>query len=333
MNKLNTLSKKTKRQTLNKPPLIQWYEKHGRHDLPWRNTSNPYHIYLSEIMLQQTQVKTVLERFYFPFLEKFPTLESLAKANEDEVLKAWEGLGYYTRARNLHKTAQFVQGELPCKIEELHALPGIGASTANAIACFAFKSKVPILDGNVKRILYRYFALKTANEKQLWECAYTLFMPNENFAYEHNQALMDIGSMICTRTKPKCLECPLSKKCKGQFSPLEYPQKKPKKSKEQRTRNLIIYRHKNLLALFKNSTNLLKGLYGFMQLENLPEDISYKYLGEVKHEYSHISLKANVYVAEVEKSYFEEWFELTALSSMALSKVDHKALHLLEQSK
>ncbi len=318
---------------MKKPPLIHWYEKHGRHDLPWRNTTNPYHIYLSEIMLQQTQVKTVLERFYFPFLEKFPTLEDLAKASEDEVLKAWEGLGYYTRARNLHKTAQIVQGKLPSTIEELHALPGIGTSTAHAIACFAFNEKVPILDGNVKRILYRYFALKSANEKQLWECAYTLFAPNKEYAYEHNQALMDIGSTICTRTKPKCSECPYCEKCKGKFSPQEYPQKKPKKSKEQRTRYLMIYRCGNSFALFKNSSNLLKGLYGFMQLQTLPKEISCKYLGEVKHEYSHISLKAKVYVAEVEKNYFEEWFDLKAISTMALSKVDHKALHLLEQMK
>ncbi len=125
---------KTTNNIKSKTPLILWYEENGRHDLPWRNTTDAYHIYLSEIMLQQTQVKTVLERFYFQFIERFPSIEDLAKATEDEVLKAWEGLGYYTRARNLHKTAQLIQTALPPSAEELHALPGIGPSTANAIA-------------------------------------------------------------------------------------------------------------------------------------------------------------------------------------------------------
>ena len=171
------IKQKTKR--LNKTALIHWYEKHGRHDLPWRTTTNPYHIYLSEIMLQQTQVKTVLERFYFQFLEKFPTLKSLANATQDEVLKAWEGLCYYTRARNLHKIAQLIQSQLPQRVEELHALPGIGPSTANAIACFAYGARVPILDGNVKRILYRYYKTKVANDKKLWELSHRLFKANE----------------------------------------------------------------------------------------------------------------------------------------------------------
>jgi A/G-specific adenine glycosylase len=316
---------------LKKPPLIQWYEKHGRHDLPWRNTSNPYHIYLSEIMLQQTQVKTVLERFYFQFLEKFPSLESLAKAHEDEVLKAWEGLGYYTRARNLHKTAQQTLGVLPQSVEELVKLSGIGTSTAHAIACFAFGVSVPILDGNVKRILYRYNALKSANEKELWEKAYLLFEGYEKFAYEYNQALMDIGSYICTRTQPKCQECPLNKTCQGEKTPQEFPQKKPKKAKEQRTRFLIIYRHQNRLALFKNETNLLKGLYGFLQTEVLPKEDSLEFLGKVQHEYSHISLKAKVYVCEVDLTQFQEWFDYDTICKMALSKVDHKALYLLKK--
>ena len=316
---------------MKKPPLIQWYEKHGRHDLPWRNTSNPYHIYLSEIMLQQTQVKTVLERFYFQFLDRFPALESLAKASEDEVLKAWEGLGYYTRARNLHKTARLTLGVLPKSVEELVKLSGIGTSTAHAIACFAFGVSVPILDGNVKRILYRYFALKSANEKELWKRAYVLFEGNEKFAYEYNQALMDIGSNICTRTQPKCQECPLNKTCQGKTTPQEFPQKKPKKAKEQRTRFLIIYRHQNRLALFKNETNLLKGLYGFLQTEVLPKEDSLEFLGKVQHEYSHISLKAKVYVCEVDLTQFQEWFDYDTICQMALSKVDYKALYLLKK--
>ncbi|WP_419771383.1 MAG: A/G-specific adenine glycosylase [Candidatus Marinarcus sp.] len=313
---------------MKKPPLIQWYEKHGRHDLPWRNTTDPYPIYLSEIMLQQTQVKTVLERFYFQFLQKFPTLEALAKAQEDEVLKAWEGLGYYTRARNLHKTAQLTQGILPQTLEALEALPGIGPSTARAIACFAFGLSVPILDGNVKRILYRYFARTHANEKELWALANQLFEADKNFAYEHNQALMDMGSFICTRTQPKCRECPLELSCLGKELAWMFPAKKAKKPKELRHRNLVIYTHKNKIALFQNEENLLKGLYGFRQYSD-ELDASYTFLGEIKHEYSHISLRAKVYTKEVELNSFKAWFDEEEVESLALSKADHKALALL----
>ncbi|MFA7083974.1 MAG: A/G-specific adenine glycosylase [Arcobacteraceae bacterium] len=317
--------------------LITWYKKNGRHELPWRNTKNAYFIYLSEIMLQQTQVKTVLERFYFPFLEKFPTFKSVANATEDEVLKMWEGLGYYTRARNIYKTAQTTQGILPKSAKELTTLCGIGVSTANAIACFAFGEAVPILDANVKRILYRYYALKAANEKQLWQYAYELFnenSKNKKYAYEYNQALMDIGSLICTRTNPKCEECPLFKRCQGKENSQEYPTKKIKKAKEQRYRNILIYRHNNCFALFQNEEKLLKGLYGFKQLKT-DEEIEEKamFLGEIKHEYSHISLKAKVYVCEVLEKQFEKWFTLKEINALAMSKVDHKAFSLLENKK
>lgn len=316
-------------EQLAKTPLIQWYEKHGRHDLPWRTTMDPYHIYLSEIMLQQTQVKTVLERFYFQFLERFPTLQSLAHATQDEVLKAWEGLGYYTRARNLHKTAQLIQTKLPQSADELHALPGIGPSTANAIACFAFGVSVPILDGNVKRILYRYFKTKVANDKELWRLSHKLFEVNKNFAYEHNQALMDIGSLVCTRTQPKCEVCPLNELCQGQISPLDYPTKKVKKQKEIRERNLVVYTHKQYVALFQNKTNLLKGLWSFTQYREELDECEYLYKGSIKHEYSHISLRARVYTKEVSFQRFDDWFDEEALSRIALSKADHKALELL----
>lgn len=311
---------------MKKTPLIRWYEKQGRHDLPWRNTTNPYYIYLSEIMLQQTQVKTVLERFYFQFLEKFPTLESLGNAHLDEVLKAWEGLGYYTRARNLYKTALACKQGLPQSIEELKALSGIGTSTAHAIACFAFRVKVPILDGNVKRILYRYFAVKIANEKELWELSYKLF--NSDFAYEHNQAMMDIGSFVCTLRNPKCEECPFEISCLGKTNPLDFPLKKPKKPKEIRQRNLVIYTHKHKIALFQNEQKLLQGLYSFKQYSEELDENEYQYLGTIKHEYSHISLTAKVYTKEVHLNYFENWFDEEQVDTMALSKVDHKALEL-----
>ena len=133
--------------------IQEWYATHGRKDLPWRNTKEPYHIYISEIMLQQTQVSTVLARYYFPFLKKFPTLSVLAKAPEVEVLKAWEGLGYYQRARNLHKAAKITAPQLPHTLEGLLALPGIGQNTAHAILAFAHHKPVPVLEANVKRVI------------------------------------------------------------------------------------------------------------------------------------------------------------------------------------
>jgi len=277
-------------------------------------------------MLQQTQVKTVLERFYFQFLEKFPTLESLSQAHEDEVLKAWEGLGYYTRARNLHKTAQMLKTALPQTAKELLELPGIGPSTSHAIACFAFAESLPILDGNVKRILYRYYAKEKANDKELWSMSYELFEPD--FAYEFNQAMMDIGSSICTRTKPKCEICPFEKKCLGKTSPLLYPQKKVKKKKELRERSLVIYTFENKIALFQNENNLLKGLWSFKQYEDELDEDEYIYLNSIKHEYSHISLRAKVYKKEVKKEEFKNWFDEESIDKIALSKADHKALEL-----
>ena len=175
--------------------LLKWYENHGRHALPWRRTRDPYRIWISEIMLQQTQVRTVLERFYFPFLERFPTLQSLAAAPLDDVLKQWEGLGYYTRAKNLHKAAQMCAPFLPETAEGLQSLPGVGKSTAHAVAAFAYGIPVPILDANVKRILFRYHARRSAGEKELWELAEKLFDPHHPF--EFNQAMMDIGATLC----------------------------------------------------------------------------------------------------------------------------------------
>jgi len=327
---LTTQFLKTTNNIKSKTPLILWYEQHGRHDLPWRKTADPYHIYLSEVMLQQTQVKTVLERFYFQFLDKFPTIESLAQASVDEVLKAWEGLGYYTRARNLHKTAQLIQTSLPSTAEELHALPGIGPSTANAIACFAFGVSVPILDGNVKRVLYRFYKTKVANDKELWILSNRLFKQNIHYAYEHNQALMDIGSQVCTIRNPKCDVCPLNEKCRGKEIPTEYPAKKIKKKKEIRHRYLVMYENKNAFALFQNEENLLKGLWSFKQFEELELDDSKVFLGDIKHEYTHISLRAKVYLVKAKKKEFASWFTRDEIAKIALSKLDHKALFLYE---
>ena len=306
--------------------LFQWYKINGRHDLPWRNIDDAYKIWVSEIMLQQTQVKTVLNRFYFPFIEKFPNISDLAVASEDEVLKQWEGLGYYTRARNLHKTANICKSALPQTVQELVSLPGIGQSTAHAIAAFAYKTPVPIMDANVKRILYRIFAITKISDKELWEKAYMFF--DETRPYDYNQAMMDLGAMVCTGKVALCEDCPFKDNCKGQEKPLHYPEKKAKKIIPIRQIHIVIHKHKNKFALRQRDTRFLNGLWGFSEYKDTDKITFTNTLGDITHTYSHFKLKAKVHL---HLSYIEEhdWFTLKEINELALSTADHKALELL----
>ena len=196
--------------------LLHWYHTQGR-QLPWRETRNPYAIWISEIMLQQTQVKTVLP-YYQRWLQIFPTVQDLAEADQQAVLKVWEGLGYYARARNLHKAAQAIvkqhDGQFPDTFDAVVALPGIGRTTAGGILSAAFDQSVPIIDGNVKRVLARLIALRRPPNKaldQLWQLS-TALVPTEQ-ARDFNQALMDLGATVCTRHRPACLICPWRSPC------------------------------------------------------------------------------------------------------------------------
>ncbi len=306
--------------------IRDWYVIHGRHDLPWRQTHDPYRIYLSEIMLQQTQVGTVLERFYFPFLERFPTLADVAAAPEEAVLKAWEGLGYYTRARNLHATAQKTQGTLPQTSAELEQLPGIGRSTAAAIACFAYGEAVPILDANVRRILYRFFRRRTAKAPELWRMAERLFDPEHPYAY--NQAMMDIGAAICTPKSPRCTRCPLQEACRGKAHPERYPKPRRRMSRPTRRRTLLIYTDGERYGLHKNTTRLLGGLYGFVQTEN---DTRGETLGAVVHHYSHFTLEAVVVLTDERPDTPIELHTFGQIDTLPLSGADRKALALLRK--
>lgn len=307
--------------------LLQWYEINGRHDLPWRITNDPYKIYLSEVMLQQTQVKTVLERFYFPFLEKFPTLLDIAQSDLDDVLKMWEGLGYYTRAKNLHTAAQQCQGVLPKNASELLELPGIGRSTAHAISAFAYKEALPILDANVKRILHRYFAIEKRDEKQLWKAAYELFDTKHPFQY--NQAMMDIGSMVCLAKKPLCDVCPFMQGCEGKAAPQKFPQPKIKKIKPVRNRTIVVYTSNGQFALSQRKERFLHGLWGFMQYEAFEKNEEV-FLGYITQNYSHFTLQADVYKCESDYVNEEcEWFSPAEIKDLSLSGADHKVLKLI----
>lgn len=217
--------------------LLAWFDQHGRKDLPWQNNTTPYRVWLSEIMLQQTQVRTVIP-YFEKFTTCFPTIQQLAQAPQDEVLHLWSGLGYYSRARNLHKTAQIItqkhQGKFPDSLEALCELPGIGCSTAGAILSIAMGKPTPILDGNVKRVLTRYRAIhgwpgNAQVLKALWDLAERL-TPQQRAA-DYTQAIMDLGATVCTRTKPNCPACPLSKDCMAyaQGNPTAYPEKRAKK--------------------------------------------------------------------------------------------------------
>lgn len=307
--------------------LDTWYQEHGRHDLPWRNCDDPYPIWVSEIMLQQTQVKTVLERFYFPFLERFPTLQSLAAAPLDDVLKQWEGLGYYSRARNLHKAAKICTPYLPDTPEGLQALPGIGKSTAHAIASFAYGTPVPILDANVKRILYRFFGRRNADDKTLWKLAYKLFDTRRPFVY--NQAMMDIGATLCLPKKALCDACPLQSECKAAATdPLRYPQKLGRKKSPIRQRHIYVYMYNDMLGLSQREERFLGGLWGFLQLKT-PPDASASRLGNIKQVYSHFSLEATVWFLhkqDIELTFFTR----SDITQLALSQVDHKVLQLID---
>lgn len=218
--------------------LIAWQRSHGRHDLPWQGTGDAYAVWLSEIMLQQTQVETVIP-YFRRFLARFPDLAALADASEDQVLAHWSGLGYYSRARNLHAAARRVAaehgGRFPDDPDAIRALPGIGRSTAAAIAAFAFGQRRAILDGNVKRVLARVFGVEgwpgaRAVEKRLWDLAESLLPETDIRAY--TQGLMDLGATLCTRSRPRCLACPFADDCHANRlgRQKELPGPRPKKA-------------------------------------------------------------------------------------------------------
>lgn len=255
--------------------LLQWFDKHGRHDLPWQQNINAYRVWVSEIMLQQTQVATVIP-YYEKFMQRFPTVLDLAKAQQEEVLSHWAGLGYYARGRNLHKAAQVIvvehSGLFPQTFDEVVALPGIGRSTAGAILSIALGQRYAILDGNVKRVLGRYFAVaawpgEKKTELAMWQQADEL-TPELRFN-DYTQAIMDLGATLCTRSKPKCQFCPVQKGCQAfELNRVsEFPVKKPKKHKPIRQAWLLLT--ENSVGQICLQQRPQKGIWG--GLWSLPE--------------------------------------------------------------
>jgi len=255
--------------------LITWQQVHGRHDLPWQQTRDPYAVWVSEIMLQQTQVSAVIG-YYDRFMQRFPTIASLAEAEQDEVMRHWSGLGYYSRARNLHHAAQTIMrehgGVFPTSFDTIQTLKGIGRSTAAAISVFAFNQRQTILDGNVKRVLARLYAVDgwpglPEVEKKLWQIAEGLLPDDGLPAYV--QGLMDFGATLCTRSKPRCDGCPMQSQCQAyqQQRVAQLPASKPRKAlPEKQVTMLMIVDAGEILLERRPNQGIWGGLWSLPEL-------------------------------------------------------------------
>jgi len=266
--------------------VLTWFDRHGRKHLPWQQDISPYRVWVSEIMLQQTQVQTVIP-YYQRFMQALPTVQALAAASEDEVLHLWTGLGYYSRARNLQRTAQIIcerwRGEFPQDVESLSELPGIGRSTAGAIVAIAFRQRAAILDGNVKRVLARFHAVggypgETAVAKTLWDFA-EAHTPEQRVA-DYTQAMMDLGATLCTRTKPACPLCPLADDCAAHRlgSVAQFPGKKPKKILPVKSAQMLIVSDRDnqiLLEKRPSAGGIWAGLWVFPQIDPALDPVAY----------------------------------------------------------
>ncbi|MDO6446631.1 A/G-specific adenine glycosylase [Colwellia sp. 1_MG-2023] len=339
--------------------ILSWYNKQGRKHFPWQQNKTPYRVWISEIMLQQTQVTTVIP-YYQRFMASFPTIIDLANADEDTVLHHWTGLGYYARARNLHKTAKIIrdeyQGEFPENIDDVIALAGIGRSTAGAILSLALKKHHPILDGNVKRVLARYYTVDGYNgqskfEKALWPIAEQL-TPVKGVE-KYNQAMMDIGATVCTRTKPLCEQCPIQKNCFANAGNVQalYPQKKPKKTTPVKSTIMIIARLDNKVLMEKRPpAGIWGGLWCFFEVEDhsqIAPLLAKKHLivskttllESFRHTFSHFHLDITPVLVDCQQSLSKEihdvkqqkWYDLTTEASVGLAASTSKLIEQVQQ--
>jgi A/G-specific adenine glycosylase len=311
--------------------LITWQKSAGRHDLPWQKTRDPYRIWLSEIMLQQTQVSTVIP-YYARFLASFPDVRALAAAPIEVVIEHWAGLGYYARARNLHRCAQQIatayDGRFPESEALLEELPGIGRSTAAAIAAFAFGRRAAILDGNVKRVLCRQFGIEgfpgaTAVHRKLWGLAESLLPESDIESY--TQGLMDLGATLCTRSRPRCDDCPVAGDCIGRRDgrQAELPESKPRAAVPERTSTFVLLTDGSRLLLERRPPS---GLWGGLLVppEGEPAEVAARFglsLGEttklpsLKHAFTHFRLTLEPVLCRIETRFQAtepglEWVEI-----------------------
>ena len=316
--------------------VLAWFDEHGRKHLPWQHPKDPYRVWVSEVMLQQTQVQTVIP-YFERFMQRFPDVVALASAPVDDVLAHWSGLGYYARARNLHKAAVTIRdehkGEFPRDFDDVAALPGIGRSTAGAILSLSHGDRFAILDGNVKRVLARHAAIdgwpgQTRVLNTLWALSEER-TPNARVD-NYNQAMMDLGATLCVRSKPACLLCPVSDDCEArrEGDVARYPGKKPKKAKPLKTTTMVLAMHGEQVYLQRRPPQgIWGGLWSFPETADDVADWSNRTLGRrpdeeerwqaLRHSFSHYDLDILPVVIRVESSVATEsdeagWFRLDA---------------------
>lgn len=327
--------------------VLHWFAANGRKDLPWQVNTTPYRVWVSEIMLQQTQVTTVIP-YFERFMSAFPDVTSLANADNDDVMHHWSGLGYYARARNLHKAAGMIRdnydGKFPLQFDDVLALPGVGRSTAGAILALADNQPFAILDGNVKRVLARFHAvagwpgnLSVANELWLHAERHT---PNEAVA-DYTQAMMDLGATLCTRSRPDCARCPLSADCEAHAEgrETEFPGRKPKKAKPLRQTNMLLLHEDNAVLLERRpEAGIWGGLWSFPELadqQNAPDwcderlgarPTELQHWDTVRHSFTHFDLDIDPIVVRLERgsrkvadSADQLWYQLDAPQKVGLA--------------
>ena len=339
--------------------LLCWYDAHGRHDLPWQKPRSPYRVWLSEIMLQQTQVATVIP-YFLRFVEKFASIAELAAAPVDDVLAAWSGLGYYSRARNLHKAATICvdqyHADLPKNFVQLAELPGIGRSTAGAILAQAHGMKFPILDGNVKRVLARFHGVRgwpgsTTTQIALWKFAES-HTPDSRVT-DYTQAIMDLGAAVCTRTKPCCAECPLSNDCIARRDGLTatLPESKPHRALPTRTTMMLILRDESgrLLLERRPPVGVWAELWSLPEADDIEEaklgaasvhardDIVFRHLQPFTHTFSHYRLDVTplafdiIVKARIAEDSNRRWVSPTEAAQLGLPAPVRKLIENLDK--
>tara|TARA_B100001996_G_scaffold71718_1_gene52629 strand:- start:1778 stop:2776 length:999 start_codon:yes stop_codon:yes gene_type:complete len=318
--------------------VVQWYLDHGRHNLPWRKKVTPYRIWISEIMLQQTQVKTVIP-YFKNFIKKFPSQKKLSEASEDQILAAWSGLGFYRRARNIFASKEIIRKEygnkFPKEFHQIIELPGIGKSTAGAIMSLAYLNPHPILDGNVKRVITRLLKkdLDLLKEAELWKLSEDLLNSDDCFSY--TQGIMDLGATICTPLKPLCNECPVNSQCLSAFK-VTAAKRKPSPTKKMISMDLSLVQTDKSFLLAKNEAgSIWNNLWLPLEsgsLKNYIQNFKLTASQEIQHELTHrrLNINLNTYLSSkesrIETNQQYKWIKKDRIDEYGLPKPISKVI-------